>query len=178
MAKPKPRFCQFRLRTLLMLPVLVAVLMGVWLGVLKPRLEFAARRQDSLKAVTWSGGTPEDQVRRARLEDALEAATYASTKTPTLLYVGVYPRTIVVDWISRDPSADGVGLVLHNGGPWSFALEMVEHSEDLLIFTAAVVSDENPQAWEEIQAAQGCRAFLTRDGSQASNEVEVRFPGR
>lgn len=173
---------QFSLRAFLVLPIVLALILGSWLEWIKPRLEFEKNRRRSSAVLA-----PDDKLfpgRRLAIATALEEIEYGSA-SPILAFAAMMqfrnpPPSILVDWVDDDDvRVDGLAVLLPDGESVSLGIRPCyhEHRNGTLLHVAEVASEDNPLVWPRIAKVKQLRIALTSEGQHVSNPLDVTFIG-
>jgi hypothetical protein len=172
------RKLQFRLRTLLLVPVLLGALLAVWFGWIAPRLAFEKLRQESVSRMSWSGKDREMEYRTNLSGDALERSTYSNISTPRLVYAVVYKRygVLLVDWIGADRPTEVRGIAISGDDAFELAFhpDLIDHPGGTLLFTGSVGKDDHPEYWRRLVEGGDYQVSLIIKDNQRSNTVDLR----
>ena len=173
------RKLQFRLRTLLFVFVLLAVVLGGWFGWVSPRLAFEARRRESIARLDWTGKDAAAEERTKQIRIALEQSDYGALSIPRLAYAAFRKRAgfFVIDWVGMDGLTNVQGIEITADQTVQFPLDSdyVEHEKGTLLFSTSIREDDNPEIWPETTRSVRYQASLIIGGNRRSNKIDVRI---
>jgi hypothetical protein len=177
--KDSRRILQFRLRTLLLVFVLLAVVLGGWFGWVSPRLAFDACRRDSIARLDWTGKDAAAEYRTQQIRLALEESDYGALSIPRLAYASIYKPAgvLVVDWVAMDRATDVQGIEITGDRTLQMSLDpdYVEHEKGTLIFSVSIRENDNPEYWPQLTGSTSHHLSLIVDEKRRSNKIDLRF---
>jgi len=173
-ARRKP---QYRLRTLLVVVLLVAVVLGGWLSWVRPRRAFEARRRESIARLDWTGKDAAAEYRTKQIKRAVEQFRYGERSTPSLAYAGINDGAGIlnVDWVGVDQSTHVRGIEITGGETVRLSIESdyVEHDAGLLIFSTTLRKRDAAEKWPQLTASAKYQACLIIGENEKSNAIDV-----
>lgn len=165
---------RFSLRTLLTVPLLLGILLGVWLNFVKPRVDFAERREELLDQMRRQGV----DLRGEALMAVLEPLTYDSFESPILARATLrnVPSVLLIDWVAPDPCVDGIDVLFPNEEvirlPLSAEPALAAESatqEHVCVYMGRVDRRDWPDEFDRIWRADEVRVVLTSQGKRVSS---------